>query len=165
MNTLDTRTTTRTALFTALMLAAATAFATPPSNQQVVEGAAETAAAVNATEAAANTSAAVHDMRAAKREMNRAAHDAKAAHHAKKRVLRRADRRGEVVNATTADLNAGAAAMGMAAADREAARAAGDMQVAVNAKDGVFQTSQTQFTQNGQTITVRSVAPLVGADH
>lgn len=164
MNTLTTRT-TRTALFTALMLAAATAFAAPPSNKQVVEGAAETAAAVNATEAAVNTNAAARDMNAANREMNRAAHDAKAAHHAKKRAMRRSDRRREAVNATTADLNAGAAAVDMAAADREATRAAVDMQVAANAKDGVFQTSQTQFTQNGQSITVRSVAPLVGADH
>ncbi len=157
--------TTRTALFTALMLAAATAFAAPPSNQKVVERAAETAAAVNATEAAVNADAAAGDMNAANREMNRAAHDAKAAHHAKKRAARRSDRRREAVNATTADLNAGSAAVDMAAADSEAMRAAGDMQIAANAKDGVFQTAQAQFTQNGQSVTVRSVAPLVGADH
>lgn len=164
----------RTVLFAALMLAGATAFAAQPAPQQhakkkgtaeqTVTRQAETAAAVNATEATLNTAAAAGDMAAADREANRAMKDARMAKHAKHKKTRKADRRKAEANAVAADVNAADAAMRMAAADREAMRAAGDMQVAANAQQGFVQTAPTKefTTPSGQKVVVRSIIPIAG---
>lgn len=66
-------------------------------------------------------------------------------------------------NAVAADLNATAAGVRMTAAAREADRAAGDMQLAAEAKQGYVQTAQTTFTTpDGQQVTVRSIIPIAG---
>lgn len=162
----------RTVLFAALMLAGATAFAAQPAPQQhakkkgtaeqTVTRQAETAAAVNATEATLNTAAG--DMAAADREANRAMKDARMAKHAKHKKTRKADRRKAEANAVAADVNAADAAMRMGAADREAMRAAGDMQVAANAQQGFVQTAPTKefTTPSGQKVVVRSIIPIAG---
>ncbi|MBN8717442.1 MAG: hypothetical protein J0H95_10825 [Xanthomonadales bacterium] len=164
---------TRTLLLGTLALASASALATQPAPQQAtqkktsaertVARQAETAAAANAVAAGLNAAAAGNDMAAADREANRAVKDARLAKHAKNAHVRRADRRKETANAVAADLNATAAGVRMAAATREADRAAGDMQLAAEAKQGYVQTAQTTFTTpDGQQVTVRSIIPIAG---
>ncbi len=164
---------TRTLLLGTLALASASALATQPAPQQAtqkktsaertVARQAETAAAANAVAAGLNAAAAGNDMAAADREANRAVKDTRLAKHAKNAHVRRADRRKETANAVAADLNATAAGVRMAAATREADRAAGDMQLAAEAKQGYVQTAQTTFTTpDGQQVTVRSIIPIAG---
>ncbi|TCT25844.1 hypothetical protein [Thermomonas haemolytica] len=164
---------THTLLLGTLVLASASALATQPTPQQAtqkkasaektVARQAEAAAAANAVAADMNAAAAGNDMAAADREANRAVKDARMAKHAKVAHVRHADRRKEAANAMAADLNATAAGVRMAAATREADRAAGDMLLAAEAKQGYVQTAQTAFTTpDGQQVTVRSIIPIAG---